>query len=174
MTNKELTDMVPSDASANNKLMTMGCKVYNNASALENAIMNLPVYSHFDFCIRSSAITVGDTTFPQYTSWHIYRDTNGTACIGGIGYSFSNDRCYKLNGSIIRETELTLTIRRLVTESDLTPTWVNIVAADDKYTVRVYKSGKVVSVAFNSNKSSTWTLNQELASRLPTPVTGVY
>jgi hypothetical protein len=51
---------------------------------------------------------------------------------------------------------------------------VNIVAADDKYTVRVYKSGKVVSVAFNSNKSSTWTLNQELASRLPTPVTGVY
>lgn len=64
---------------------------------------------------------------------------------------------------------------KLVTESDLTPTSITgIVKADSTYTVDVFKSGKVVTVAFNANKSATWTLDQQLASGLPIPATGVY
>lgn len=116
--NKELTKLVPSDASAYYKLITTKCKVYNNASDLENAIINLPVNSQFEFTVRSTTITVSGVTFPQYTTWHIYRDTNGIACIGGIGYSFFDGSCYKLNGSISNDTDLALTMQKLITENE--------------------------------------------------------
>lgn len=66
--------------------------------------------------------------------------------------------------------------QKLVTESDLTPTQITgIVKAEGNYTLNAYKSGKVVTVLFNANRSGTWTLNQQLAtSGLPIPVGNAY
>lgn len=115
-----LNGLVPSDAGASNKLMTRRCIRCNNASDLENAIVNLPDYSQLDFAAISE-ITIGGVTLPQYTAWHIHRDSNGLACIGGVGYSYVDGSCYKIQGSNYPESAgLALTMQKLVTESDLT------------------------------------------------------
>ena len=95
------------------ELVTKEVMRYSVASDLETALTNLPLMSQLDFTVNAN-ITAYGANFPIYTSWHIYKDTPGTATFGGVGYSYASCKTYSLSGSLDNAGTISLKITALV------------------------------------------------------------
>lgn len=99
------------------------------------------------------------------------RASSTTSSVSQIAFRIGGTEIYRRNkGNAWSSWE------KLATESDLATTQITgIVKAEGNFTINAYKSGKVVTVVFNANRSGTWTLNQQLAtSGLPIPAGSGY
>ena len=114
-----LESYVPNGTTSSNKLVSRNelnvsnpkeITRFTDASLLEKLFTDSQNLSIFDFAIGNSDLTCGGATFPQYTAWHVYKDTLGSAVFGGVGYSYNGNALYKINGSLQNSGVLSLTI----------------------------------------------------------------
>ena len=114
-----LESYVPNGTTSSNKLVSRNelnvsnpkeITRFTDASLLEKLFTDSQNLSIFDFAIGKSDLTCGGATFPQYTAWHVYKDTLGSAVFGGVGYSYNGNALYKINGSLQNSGVLSLTI----------------------------------------------------------------
>lgn len=177
--------VVPSGASASNKLVTA-----DETHDLQLFISGATYATTTDFINKlaseinaikpNTSRTYGGTISGEWTgktyfigTYTVNNTGAGIAQIKCENAQSGNDVCvFTLSGG----SPAVVSWQKLVTESDLGPTQITgIVKVDDNYTINAYKSGKVVTVIFNANKSDTWTLNQQLAtSGLPIPAGNGY
>lgn len=123
---------MPSTADSTYKLLGSRVPSFAVADDLYNFLVSCPPSSQIDFAIGSSALTVGDATFPAYTAWHFYYDSSGTVASGGYGYSYSQSNAfYKLGGA--KNPSLALTIHSLSPIDSITSGSIQPVTSDAVY-----------------------------------------
>lgn len=88
------------DVAENTAAITAIPKVnrYLSADDLLARLQNQATQTQFDFSVSGNPLTVGGATFPAYTAWHMFKDTTGSACFGGVGYSFHTGGLYQVSG----------------------------------------------------------------------------